>query len=138
MEETKLKNVIICHPEQRNIYNKIFGGFLMRKAFEIGWVNACMYSKSQVEIDVVDDITFRRPVTIGSLLFLSSQVVYTHSNQILVKVHAEVVDKFTHSRDVTNEFYFKFIVPDKAEVPRVIPKTYSEAMIYIDGRRHFS
>ena len=29
--------------QQRNIYNKIFGGFLMRQAFELGFVNACVY-----------------------------------------------------------------------------------------------
>ena len=26
MGEAKLKNALICHPEQRNLYNKIFGG----------------------------------------------------------------------------------------------------------------
>jgi acyl-coenzyme A thioesterase 9 len=137
MEEARVKNVIICHPEQRNIYNKIFGGFLMRKGFELAWVNACMYSQCKVEVAVVDDITFKKPVTIGSLLFLSSQVVYTEANSLLVKVHAEVVDPLTSNRDVTNEFYFKFNAPNKPLVPRVIPKSYSEAMIYLDGRRHW-
>ena len=136
MEDARIKNIVLCHPEQRNIYNKIFGGFLMRKGFEVGWINACMYSESIVDIEVVDDITFRRPVTIGSLLFLSSQIVYTEGNSMLVKVHAEVIDPLTKSRDITNEFYFKFN-SQKALVPRVLPKSYSEAMIYLDGKRHW-
>ena len=29
--------------QQRNLYNKIFGGYLMRKAFELAWINATLY-----------------------------------------------------------------------------------------------
>jgi len=47
MEDAMLKTVRICFPEQKNIYNKIFGGFLMRQAFELAWANACVYSKSR-------------------------------------------------------------------------------------------
>ena len=36
MEQLKLKNVLVCNPESRNIHNKIFGGWLMRQAFELG------------------------------------------------------------------------------------------------------
>nr|XP_013807385.1 PREDICTED: acyl-coenzyme A thioesterase 9, mitochondrial isoform X3 [Apteryx mantelli mantelli] len=41
MEDAKLKSLQICHPQERNIFNRIFGGFLMRKAFELGWATAC-------------------------------------------------------------------------------------------------
>ena len=35
MEDLKLKNVLVCNPESRNIHNKIFGGWLMRQAVEL-------------------------------------------------------------------------------------------------------
>ncbi|RUS74869.1 hypothetical protein EGW08_017357, partial [Elysia chlorotica] len=74
MEDTILKSLIICHPEQRNLYNKIFGGFLMRGAYELAWITASVYSKKRPGMcKVVDDILFMKPVEIGSLLFLSSQ-----------------------------------------------------------------
>ena len=38
-EDAKLKNLIICQPENRNRFNKIFGGFIMRQAFELAWAN---------------------------------------------------------------------------------------------------
>ena len=47
MDESMLKTVRICFPEQKNLYNKIFGGFLMRQAFELAWANACVYSKTR-------------------------------------------------------------------------------------------
>lgn len=137
MEDTKLKNVIICHPEQRNLYNKIFGGFLMRQAYELAWANACLYSKTTPRIQVVDDISFKKPVLIGSLLFLNSQIVYTEDNQMQIKVLAQAVNPKTNESVITNDFYFKFSVPEsEVQLPQVLPKTYSEYMLNIDGRRH--
>jgi acyl-coenzyme A thioesterase 9 len=137
MSDTMLKNVQVCQPEQRNIYNKIFGGFVMRQAFELAWINASLFSKGHVEIIAVDDITFKRPVLIGSIFFLSSLVVHTQENQLLVKVHGETLDRETNRHHTTNEFYFKFIAKDKADMPKIIPKTYSDAMTYVQGRRHW-
>ena len=111
----------------------------MRQAFELAWTNACLYSQTTPRIVVVDDISFRKPVIIGSLLFLSSQVVYTEANFIQVKVHAQTVDPKTTHKEITNDFYFKFTASPPARggaIDQVIPKTYAEAMMYIDGKRH--
>ncbi|KAG0696706.1 Acyl-coenzyme A thioesterase 10, mitochondrial [Chionoecetes opilio] len=51
MEETKLKNLIICHPEHRNRFKKVFGGFIMRLAFELGW--ACAYTYRNIHMKEV-------------------------------------------------------------------------------------
>lgn len=136
MENTILKNLVLCMPEQRNLYNKIFGGFLMRKAFELAYANASLYSKCRPFIEIVDDIAFKKSVEVGSFLFLSSQVVYTRGSQLMTKVHAEVVDPKDGSRETTNDFYFVFNTRGTV-VRRVMPKTYAESMLWLDGRRHF-
>ncbi|VDN04140.1 unnamed protein product [Thelazia callipaeda] len=69
-----LSNSIICFPVKRNIYGKIFGGFLMRKALELAWSNACLFSGNRCNICGVDDIIFRKSVDVGAILLLSSQV----------------------------------------------------------------
>lgn len=135
MEDTILKNLVTCFPEQRNLYSKIFGGFIMRKAFELAWANASLYSNTRPYIKTVDDILFRKPVEIGSLLFLSSQVVYTKGSMLQLKVHAEVVG-LDGSRAVTNDFHFTFD-SKQDNLKRVIPQTYAESMLYLDGKRHF-
>ncbi|XP_051543694.1 acyl-coenzyme A thioesterase 9, mitochondrial-like [Myxocyprinus asiaticus] len=71
MEDAKMKGLEICHPQERNIFNRIFGGFLMRKAYELGWANACAFAGCRPTLVAVDDILFRKPVEIGSLLLLS-------------------------------------------------------------------
>ncbi|XP_066973614.1 acyl-coenzyme A thioesterase 9, mitochondrial-like isoform X2 [Macrobrachium rosenbergii] len=135
MENTKLKNLIICHPESSNIFNKIFGGFLMREAFEFSWVNASLFSKQRPRILHIDDIMFRRPVEIGSLLYLSSQVVYSRENHIQISTKASVMDPATDIIHLTNIFHFTFQV--EKPVPMAIPRTYDEALMLLDGRRHY-
>ena len=38
-----MKNIQICRPENRNLYNKVFGGFIMRQALELAWANTYMF-----------------------------------------------------------------------------------------------
>ena len=62
MEDAKLKNVMLCQPESRNVFNKLFGGFIMRQAFELAWANAYVYAgKRRPYILHMDDILFERP-----------------------------------------------------------------------------
>uniref|UniRef100_A0A915AJC2 HotDog ACOT-type domain-containing protein n=1 Tax=Parascaris univalens TaxID=6257 RepID=A0A915AJC2_PARUN len=74
IDESKLKNAIICFPSQRSVYNKVFGGYIMRIAFELAWANAAMYSKERADIVAVDDINFKNPVEIGDILLLPRKV----------------------------------------------------------------
>uniref|UniRef100_G1SMI2 Acyl-CoA thioesterase 9 n=1 Tax=Oryctolagus cuniculus TaxID=9986 RepID=G1SMI2_RABIT len=136
MENSKLKSLEICHPQQRNIFNRIFGGFLMRKAYELAWATACSFGGSRPFVVAVDDIMFQKPVEIGSLLFLSSQVCFTQNNYIQVRVHSEVSSLQNKEHVTTNVFHFTFM--SEKEVPLVFPKTYGESMLYLDGQRHFS
>ncbi|KAK6195836.1 hypothetical protein SNE40_001182 [Patella caerulea] len=135
MEDAGLKNVIVCHPQQRNLYNKIFGGYLMRKALELAVANAALYCKVYPKIKVVHDICFKKPVEIGSLLFLSSQIVYTEGSLIQVKVLAEVVNQTVGNPETTNNFHFTFDC-GLENMPQVKPRTYAESMLYLDGKRH--
>ncbi len=129
----------------------------MRKSFEIAWATACLFAydsllllyflnwlilnfrKQPLGILAVDDIMFQRPVEIGSLLFLSSRVVYVEGNKIQTRVLAEVVDIHTAKRETTNVFYFIFKTKNQTNtIPNVVPKTYAEAMMYLDGKRHLT
>ena len=45
MEEARLETVELCHPEKRNRSGKVFGGHIMRKAIELAWTSAYVFSK---------------------------------------------------------------------------------------------
>lgn len=135
-EDAELKNLVVCQPENRNHYNKIFGGFIMKQAFELAWANTYVFGKSRPLCRRMEDILFKAPVEVGQLLYYHSQICYTQDNYIQTRVSAEVVDPSTGKLTVTNVFHFTFQILDR-EPPRLIPRTYRESMMYLIGRRHF-
>ncbi|XP_055356668.1 acyl-coenzyme A thioesterase 9, mitochondrial-like [Paramacrobiotus metropolitanus] len=138
MEEAVLKNVHICHPQNRNVHGKIFGGFLMRNAFELAWSNAWLYGGSRPNVLSVDDIRFKRPVEIGSLLMMSAWLVFTEGADMQIRVHAEVIDPATRKIETTDIFHFTFRASSGGPVRTVLPKSYAEAMLQLTGRRHYA
>ncbi|CAG0917277.1 unnamed protein product [Notodromas monacha] len=66
--DTQSENVMICHPEDKNLNNKIFGGRMMRQAFEHAWGVAMLHCRGRPRLVCIDDIWFRKPVDIGSLV----------------------------------------------------------------------
>ena len=139
MKDTIQQSLVNCMPQDRNIHNKIFGGFLMRLAFELAYSTGLVYAKSNIQFVALDDIVFRKPVNIGSLLSLTSQVVYcpgSPSRAIQIKVKADVIDPIQGTKDTTNTFHFTFrTLDDTLPLPRVMPRSYDESMRYIEGRR---
>uniref|UniRef100_A0A914PZX2 HotDog ACOT-type domain-containing protein n=1 Tax=Panagrolaimus davidi TaxID=227884 RepID=A0A914PZX2_9BILA len=136
MQDAKLKNSIICFPVKQNLYGKIFGGFIMRAAFETAFANVAIISKSRPHILEVDNIMFKNPVEVGSLLLLNSRVCYSTGNLMQTSVDCSVFDIKTGDAKITNTFQFTFEADEDGEVPTVIPRTYEDGILYLDGRRH--
>lgn len=133
MENCKLTNVVISHPENRNFHNKVFGGFIMRNAFELGFSLAYLYSKHMPKLKHISDVVFHKPVEVSSLTRMTAYVVYTYKNYIQISVFVESTNKNPDSLSTTNELHFTFELSDPATT--VIPKSYLEAMLYINGKR---
>ncbi|OZJ06814.1 hypothetical protein BZG36_00001, partial [Bifiguratus adelaidae] len=125
MENTAMNSVHIMTPQDRNIHGFIFGGYLMRRAYELAWANAAAFTKSRPVPLSLDDITFRKPVPIGTLLDLSSHVVYSEGSEFCVSVVADVMDFTKDARETTNIFNFTFQKTDGNPVSRVMPRTYA-------------
>lgn len=136
MTDAKLTNVIICQPEFENLYNKVFGGFLMRTAFELAWSTAYVLSGRRPKAYHTDDIWFRRSVELGSLLHYEAQVVYTRDNFMQLSVNATVIKPIEGTKEITNVFHFTFHLDGDKPAPRVVPRSYPESMMYIEGRRY--
>ncbi|KAG2205628.1 hypothetical protein INT46_003455 [Mucor plumbeus] len=137
MEDTKLQSVFLMQPQDRNIHNKVFGGYLMRRAYELAHATGSVYAKSPVNLLSLDEIIFKKPVPVGSLLNLSSQVIYAQGDphkSFQVSVTAEVTDPEAGTTDLTNTFHFTLAAQDKP-VPKILPKTYAESILYLEGKR---
>jgi acyl-coenzyme A thioesterase 9 len=66
MSATKMQNALIAQPQTRNMHNRIFGGFLMRRAFELAFANAYVFGGARPVFREVDEISFAAPVDVGT------------------------------------------------------------------------
>ncbi|KIR56087.1 thioesterase [Cryptococcus gattii Ru294] len=144
MEDTEIETVQLMHPQDRNLHGKVFGGILMRLAFELCFTNASLFAQGPLRFLALDQITFRLPVPIGAVLRLSSKIVHTtqpHEGpdgeaKVHVMVKAEVEEVETGSRRETNTFFFTMAKGGRQPLGRtVVPTTYNDAMFYLEGKR---
>ncbi|XP_017069954.2 acyl-coenzyme A thioesterase 9, mitochondrial isoform X2 [Drosophila eugracilis] len=122
-------------PEHRNESNTIFGGFIMRNAIEISYMTACLYSNNYPVIRYICDLTFIKAVPVDSYIKLTAYVVYTHENyiQLLTVVDAVCAKCFEESKCYTLQLTYSC----NTKVPEILPISYSEALMYLMGRRYF-
>ncbi|CAA2938927.1 Hypothetical predicted protein [Olea europaea subsp. europaea] len=139
LRDTRLENSLICQPQQRNIHGRIFGGFLMHRAFELAFSTAYAFAGMMPSFLEVDHVDFLKPVDVGDFLRFKSCVLYTESeNSDQPLIHIEVVAHVTRpelrSSEVSNRFYFTFTVRPEAKamndgyrIRKVVPATEEEA-----------
>ncbi|KZV64632.1 Thioesterase/thiol ester dehydrase-isomerase [Peniophora sp. CONT] len=140
MEHTREGRTMLMFPQERNVHQKIFGGFLMRLAYELGFTTSRLFTRRPVTFLSLDKISFAKPVPIGSILRLKSEILYTEDNIVHVRVKAMVVEVETGAEQMTNDFRFTWAATEEAgaeqkSIPLVVPKTYREAMKWLEGRR---
>lgn len=80
------------------------------------------------------DIQFFRPLRVGALCKVHAQTIYTDGKLFQVAVYYEVLDKKTGQHYTTSVYHFTYESEDN-DLTQVRPKTYQEAMWYLEGRR---
>ena len=139
MEETSLHNALICQPQQRNMHGRIFGGFLMRRAFELAFSTAYAFIGKKPTFDEVDDISFLVPVSVGDLCLFDSRVLYTLPDGfeggdgrglVFVEVIVLVASPETAESKMSNRLYFTFsteAADGETQIKQILPEDMSEA-----------
>lgn len=142
MEDARLSSTFISQPEERNLHGKVFGGMLMRRAFEVAWACGWTYTGVLPKFLSLDDVTFLLPVDVGSLMRFDAQIDYATgppAKTYHVSVHAYIRPTDAagnlQAERLTNSFHFTFYCDDPARVPRVFPRTYEDAMRYVEAAR---
>ncbi|KAL3154228.1 hypothetical protein ABBQ32_013731 [Trebouxia sp. C0010 RCD-2024] len=106
IRDTAMQNTFVCQPQQRNIHGRVFGGFIMRRAYELAFASTYMFAGQRPTFKEVDEVTFMRPVDVGDLLRLRSCILHTQlsppgSNK--VTIHTEVVASVAQPEQVTSD-----------------------------------
>ncbi|CAI9271251.1 unnamed protein product [Lactuca saligna] len=141
IKDTCLQNSLVCQPQQRNTHGRIFGGFLMRRAFELAFATAYTFAGSAPLFLEVDHVDFLKPVDVGNFLRLKSCILFTELENpdkplINVEVVAHVTRPEFRSAEVSNKFYFTFTTSSDAmrngRIRSVVPATEEEARRIIE------
>ncbi|PKI69780.1 hypothetical protein CRG98_009655 [Punica granatum] len=120
MKNTCFENSLICQPQQRNMYGRIFGGFLMRRAFELAFSTTYAFAGAAPRFVEVDHVDFLKPLDNPAEPLINVEVV------------AHVTRPEQRSSEVSNKFYFTFTVSPEAlgnglTIRKVVPATEEEA-----------
>eukprot|EP00835_Amoeboradix_gromovi_P006766 NODE_876_length_3515_cov_0.125293.p3 type:complete len:130 gc:universal NODE_876_length_3515_cov_0.125293:709-320(-) len=121
----------------------------MRLAYELAYCTSMIYTnQASVQFMAMDDIVFRKPVPIGSILKLKSMVTYSPQPSEALKLNDEwkyafqcmvIADVIINNNvETSNVFHFTFRPVDiSKEFKYVVPQTYQESLLYVMGKRTF-
>ena len=140
MHETLLASTRLCHSQERNIHNFIFGGYLMREAYDTAYIVACKFTKaSSVSMESLDEILFHLPVPIGSILEFTGRVIYVEGEEFCISIISHITNpKYPNEmKQVTNTFYFTFKAID-CKLPQIVPESEEERLAYSKGKRRYA
>jgi len=138
VDSTRASNSTIMQPQQRNMLNRVFGGFLMRRAYEIAFSTCYLFAGARPEFYQVAHVDFLSPVDVGDLMRFDSAVLYTHTGQetgaphVHVQVVASICRPESVQSSISNTFNFVFRVPSKATVRKVLPANLDQAKRMVD------
>jgi acyl-CoA hydrolase len=133
---------VLMTPDKVNFSGNVHGGDLLKYLDQVAYACAARYCGGYVVTMSVDQVVFRHPIPVGTLVTFLSSVNYTGrtSMEIGIKVIAEDVQKGIVTD--TNSCFFTMVHVDEdgkpKEVPTLEPKTEVEKRRFHDGkmRRH--
>lgn len=151
MAETQIHSTQVMQPQYRNRHSyMIFGGYLLRTTFELAYACAAAFTHASPRFVSLDSTTFRAPVPVGSVCYLTATVVHTvkvtkeddkdvftnnvkPGTLVQVRVDSTVKDLDHDTTTNTGQFTYSYFVED--EFFDVVPESYSEMMQFVEGRR---
>ena len=137
LKETMHEKLTLSHVADRNIHNTTFGGLLLRESFELAYITAFIQGNGEKpNVYHINDTQFLSPVPYGSILKYKSCITYAYKKLLCVKVTIFTYQKRDDGgsvENITNEFNVTFLMDENQGV--ILPETYREAMLFIDGKR---
>jgi len=130
------------YPEQEYVPQRIFGGYLIRRAYELSGICSELVAPDRSIIAAVNRINFFHPVRLGDKLHFTSRVVYTNESFVCVEANIERISRDRTASALSNSCLFTFVNVDRElqhrPVPPIYPATYREDARYLDAYRSYS
>lgn len=127
------------YPEQENVPKKIFGGYLIRRAYELSSICSEQVAPNRPIAAAVNRINFFHPVRMGDTLHYTTRVVYSSGSFICVEANIERISRDRTTKALSNSCLFTFMNIDdelkRQPVPQVYPTNYGEDARYLSAHR---
>lgn len=123
-------------PNDTNALGNLFGGRLLQWMDTTSAIAAHRHCKRVVVTATVNNVSFREPIKLGSIVTLEAKVSRAFSSSMEVFIDVYVEDPVTGQRKKSNEAIYTFVAIDQngspLPVPELIPET-EEEKIRFDG-----
>jgi acyl-CoA thioesterase YciA len=108
----------LAMPADTNQYGDIFGGWLLGQMDIAGGIFAANIAKSRTATVAVDAMTLRKPVYVGDVMCIYTDLTRVGRTSIRVHVEAWVIRRNQTSRFLVTEGNFTYVALDDERRPR--------------------
>ena len=127
------------YPDLEMVPTSVFGGYLMRRAYELAALCAELVAPGRAVIKAVNRINFLQRVHIDDKLHYTCRVIHTGTASISIEADIERISRDRRSNALSNTCLFTFVSVDARmqpkPVPTVYPTTYAEDALYLAAYR---
>ena len=127
------------YPDLENVPHKIFGGYVIRRAYELALIQAEEIMPDRPIFVRVNRKNFLQPIRIGDKLDFTSRIVYTGDTSMTLEIDIERTSMDKVTKALSNTCVFTFVNVDEdlnpKPVPDVYPTTYAEDERYLKAHR---
>ncbi len=132
IKDTLIDKSILMHSQNNNVNGHIFGGYVIKEALDAGYICAYMHSNREIPIIfAIDNVTFYKPVIIGSVAKFIANVCYVHEE--LIHVSVEVFNYVDENPTLTTVVNITYRTNRKTEF--VYPDTYECGIKFLEAKR---
>ena len=113
---------ISAMPADTNANGDIFGGWVLSRMDQAGGIAAIERSRGRAVTIAVDGMTFIRPVRVGDVLEVFTEIESIGRTSMKIHIEAWVRRFQTHHQEKVTDAVFTFVAIDDDRKPRPIPK----------------
>ena len=132
IKETKIVKNVLMHSQNMNVNGHVFGGYIMKEALDAAYICAYMHSNQEPPIVfAIDNVTFYKPVIIGSVAKFVANVCFVHEE--LIHVSVEVHNYIDKNPVLTTMINVTYLTNSRTE--DVYPTSYECGVKYLESKR---
>lgn len=136
--DSRTEHVEIILNPHINGYKRLFGGQLMAWIDTVGGVVARRHAGKEVTTACIDNLQFRKAVTVNSTVVLVGKVTYVGRTSMEVRVDT-FCEHMDGMRELVNTAYLVFVALDENQNPTPVPglilETEQEKSEFENGAR---